>query len=142
MASNVEALLPLAAVLIPEDHISIGRLSDLLNSAYIDHIIDDSGDIYVTDGVPFPVWISIDPDAKLILMSTFFEPEAEVTIDWLTKVNQLNTSIMVSQFSYAEGCLWGRYWITFNGGLNVRHFIKMLRRFAGAFRAGVEDVTA
>ena len=36
--------------------------------------------------------------------------------------------------------LWGRYWLTYDGGLNVRHFIKMLRRFSGAFRTAVEEM--
>ena len=42
------------------------------------------------------------------------------------------------QFAYRRGAVWGSYWITHDGGLNVRQFIKMLRIFAGAFRAGLQ----
>ena len=33
--------------------------------------------------------------------------------------------------------IWGAYWMTFEGGLNVRQFVKMLRNFSGAFTAGI-----
>ena len=35
--------------------------------------------------------------------------------------------------------MWGRYF-DLDGGLNVRHLIKMLRRFAGAFRTVVDEL--
>ena len=39
---------------IGEDEVTITRLSGLLEAAFIDHTIDDDGDIYVTDGWTFP----------------------------------------------------------------------------------------
>jgi hypothetical protein len=34
--------------------------------------------------------------------------------------------------------VYGSYWMTFAGGLNVRQFVRMLRTFSGAFLAGIK----
>ena len=108
--------------------------------AYIDHETEQYGALYVVDAVAFPLWLTVDQDTKLILMFTYIEPGDEVKVDWLDKVNTLNASIMLPQFSYRDGCMWGRYYLTYDDGLCVRHLIKMLRRFAGAFRTAVEEL--
>lgn len=137
---NVLPFLPLAAQIVPEDQIDTCRISDLLNSAYIDHTTEQDGDLYVMDAVAFPLWLTVDHDNKLILMFMYIEPGNEVKFAWLNKINTLNADIILPQFSYGDGCLRGRYWLTYDGGLNVRHLVKMLRRFAGAFRAAVEEL--
>ena len=60
--------------------------------------------------------------------------------DCLERVNALNYTIMVPQFSWRENALWGQYWMTYDGGLSARHLIKILRRFTGAFRVAVEEL--
>ena len=52
-------------------------------------------------------------------------------------MNELNSTIMLPQFSYCRSSIWGAYWMTYSGGLNVRQFVKMLRHFSGAFVAGI-----
>ena len=126
--------------IISDDQINTRRISDLLNSAYIDHETEQDGALYVVDAVAFPLWLTVDQDTKLILMFTYIEPGDEVKFDWLDKVNTLNARIMLPQFSYYDGCMWGRYGLTYDGGLCVRHLIKMLRRFARAFRTAVEEL--
>ena len=137
---NVVPFLPLVTQIISDDQINTRRISDLLNSAYIDHETEQDGALYVMDGVAFPLWLTVDQDTKLILMFTYIEPGNEVKFDWLDKVNTLNASIMLPQFSYHDGCMWGRYSLTYDGGLCVRQLIKMLRRFSGAFRTAVEEL--
>ena len=94
----------------------------------------------MVDAVAFPLWLTVDQDTKLILIFTYIEPGNEMKFDWLDKVNTLNASITIPQFSYRDDCMWGRYGLTYDGGLCVRHLIKMLRRFAGAFRTAVEEL--
>lgn len=138
--SNVTPFLPaLTPQTIAEEQVSVARLSDLLNSAFLDHEIDDEC-LYVTDGVEFPIWIGVSDEVKLVDLFTYFAPEGEVPSDWVIRVNELNSTIMVPQFSIQQGALWGRYWMTYDGGLNVKHFIKMVRRFSGAFRVGVGEI--
>jgi hypothetical protein len=135
--SNVIPLVLPATHLIPEDQVTCRRLSDILDTTYCEHMIEDAGDIYITEGVEIPLWLRINADAKLIVMFTCYNAETEIPAD---RINTFNASIMLPQFSLDGTVLWGRYWLTYDGGLNVRHFVKMLRRFSGAFRTAVEEL--
>ena len=58
--SNIIPFLPgLTPPIIPEEEVTIARLSSVLDAAFIDHEIDDDGHIYVTDGIEFPLWIEL-----------------------------------------------------------------------------------
>jgi hypothetical protein len=135
--SNVVPLVPPAARLIPEDQVTLQRLSDILDATYCEAVIEEQGDIYVTEGVEIPLWLRIRTDGKLIVMFTAYDAETEIPVD---RINTFNATIILPQFSREGSVLWGRYWLTYDGGLNVRHFIKMLRRFSGAFRTAVEEL--
>ena len=137
--SNIIPFLPgLSPLVIAEEEVAISRLSSVLDAASIDHEIDDDGDIYVTDGVDFPLWIGVLSDRKLVVLFTYCSVDAKPAATWLARVNDMNEKIAVPQFVYRRGAVWGSYWITYDGGLNVRQFIKMLRNFGGAFRAGLQ----
>src|SRR5688500_5051424 len=101
--SNIFPLIPPANQLIPEDQVTRQRLSNILETTYCDHVIEDEGDIYVTDGVEIPLWIHIKSDAKLIVMVTCYDAETHISSD---SVNRLNASIILPS---TEGTvLWGR----------------------------------
>ena len=68
--SNVVPLVPPATHLIPEDQVTLQRLSDILDSSYCEHVIEEEGDIYVTEGVEIPLWLRIRAESKLIVMFT------------------------------------------------------------------------
>ena len=139
--SNVTPFIPaLSPQTIAEEQVSVARLSDVLQSAFLDHEIDD-GDLYITDGVEYPIWVAVAEEPKLVALFTYFTPEEPPPVDWLSRVNDLNNTIRVPQFSFQRDSVWGRYWMTYDGGLNVRHFIKMVRRFSGAFRVAVNEST-
>ena len=122
---------------IADDEVTITRLSGLLEAAFIDHTIDDDGDIYVTDGVDFPLWVQIDTDRKFLELLTWCSVDDQQATDWVNRVNDMNREKIVSQFSYGRDAIWGHYWMTYGGGLNVRQFVKMLRAFSSAFQAGL-----
>lgn len=124
--------------LIPESEVVGARLASLLEAAVIEFKIDSDGDIYASDGLEFPVWITIAEDKKLIAFFTFFDPEGVGAETALQTVNEINQTIVLVQFSWHGGKLWGHYWLTYDGGIDVKHFIKMLRRFSGAFVSGIE----
>ena len=67
---NVVPFFPLITQIISDDQINTRRISDLLNSAYIDHGTEQDGALYVMDAVAFPLWLTVDHDTKLILMSS------------------------------------------------------------------------
>lgn len=144
--SNIERL-PLVphSSTIPESDVSNNRLASILASAVIDNEIDDDGHIYVTDGLRFPAWITIDSDRALLCFFThytFDDTLAGIPIDEVvTAVNELNGNHILVQFHVRQKRLFGHFWMTFDSGLDPRHFIKMLRRFSGAFASGVEELS-
>ena len=122
---------------IDEADVNVARLASVLDAAVIEYTIDDDGDIYVSDGLEFPAWISIDEDKKLITFLTFFDPEC-VPQNVYFRINEINKTIVIVQFTWHSNRMWGQYWMSFDDGLNVKHLIKMLRRFTGAYRLGVD----
>ena len=109
----------------------------MLDAAFIDHEIDDDGHIYVSDGVEFPLWIEVLDKRELLSFFTYWSVGDQAEADWLSRVNELNSTIMLPQFSYCRNSIWGACWMTYAGGLNARQFVKMLRNFSGAFVAGI-----
>lgn len=122
--------------LIAEDDVCIDRLASLLTTAVIDCEQDADGDLYAHEGLEFPAWISLREDKKLITFLTQISPDLAQRKTIVGEVNSLNRSMMIVQFCWHEDRLWGQYWMTYDGGLDGRHFIKMLRRFSAAFVAG------
>ena len=136
--SNVIPFIPgLTPATLAEDEVTIARLSSLLAAAVMDHELDEDGDLYISDGLDFPAWIHIDGDRKFLMLSTYCRVE-EPGAPWLSHVNDMNSKVKVVQFCYRGDAIWGSCWISFDGGLNVRQLIKMLRAFSGAFCAGLK----
>jgi len=124
--------------LILERDVRGPRLASLLEAAVIEYKIDSDGDLYASDGLDFPVWITIAEDKKLIAFFTFFDAENTLPEDVLHTINDINQTVVLVQFSWHAGRLWGHYWMTYDGSIDVKHFVKMLRRFSGAFVSGIE----
>lgn len=138
--SNVVALVPAATPLVPQDQVTSSRLSQILEAAYFDCVTEDDGAIYITEGIEFPVWLTIDSEDKYLVMFTYVDVPDASSENWLERVNELNVNFALPQFMYARSAVWGRYWLSYDGGLNIRHFVKMLRRFSGAFRSAVTEL--
>jgi hypothetical protein len=65
--SNVVPFLSgLSPSIIPEEDVTISRLSAILEAAFIDHEVDESGDLCVTDGLEYPLWVTIDAARRLL----------------------------------------------------------------------------
>lgn len=132
---------------IPEEDVSANRLASILVSAVIENEIDDDGDIYATDGLEFPVWISVDADRKFLSFMTYVSPDEHrswAADDMLSAVNDLKATYTYVQFHWrkAKNRVCGNYFMTFDGGLDPRQFIKMLRHFSSAFCSALQEVSA
>jgi len=138
MATVVHLNREQSSSLIAEEEVTGARIASILEAAVIDHRVDPDGDIYASEGLEFPAWISIAPDKKLISFFTFYDPEDPHQQDLERRANDLNHTIVVVQFCWKSDRLWGHYWMTYDGGIDAKQFIKMLRRFSGAFVAGIE----
>ena len=45
---------------IDEDDVSTEALLQLFRRAFLKAKIDDDGDVYITDGLDFPIWVAVD----------------------------------------------------------------------------------
>ena len=122
---------------IPETEVSVQRLEALLNGALFEVELDNDGDIYVRDGLEFPVWIRVLAEDKMLKVFTYATSENGKTEPTLEVVNLMNRTIKLPQFYLDGKFVSGAFWITFDAGLAIRPFVKQLRRFAGAFLAGM-----
>lgn len=128
---------------IDEAEVTAGKLASILSSAVIDNVIDENGNIYATEGLDFPIWVSIDTERKFLCLFTYLEPAelADFPLDVvLPVVNALNQNHIVAQYHWDDGKIIAHFWMTFDSGLNPRQFVKMLRRFSGVFANGAKDL--
>ena len=75
MSNVVPFLSGLKPRLLPEEEVTISRLSAILESAFIDHEIDETGDLFVTDGLEYPLRVAIDAAGKFLHLFTYSEIE-------------------------------------------------------------------
>jgi hypothetical protein len=122
--------------IISEDEVSIARLRSVLETAVFDVKMDRDGDLYVTDGLEFPSWVRRLEDEKLLIFVTyqkFDDPDEE---DRPARMNEINHRTPLVQFHWCGNAIFGHYAMSYEGGLNGRQFIKMLRRFSSTFAQG------
>ena len=131
--------------IIPEHEVTMASLLAVLEAAYFDRELDEDGGIYVREGIDFPLWVHLLPEHNLLKLVTFFPADDQPDVDWIARVNELNCRIEVPQFCYAQDNVWASYWMTYAGGLHLRHFFKMMRRFSSSVQTAITlpyDVSA
>jgi hypothetical protein len=131
------------AQFLQETEVTAERLRSILETAVIDLEPDDEGDLYLTSGVEFPLWVHVDSDRKLIELFTFIGEVTQPDADVALRLNQLNNGYVLGQFSLIDSAIHSRHVVSFDGGLLPRQFVKLVRRFASSFReaiGGAEDL--
>ena len=114
---------------ISEDKVTLDELQCVLRSIFIECERHDDR-LQVLDGLDDPCSLRIDHDRKLVLFVSIIKCEGTLP-QALEKVNDLNGSLILARFHCDEdGDVWAEYFMTYDGGLNVRQFVKLLRRFA------------
>src|SRR5829696_1821705 len=69
--SHIEEML--MAKVINEDDVSTEALLQLFRCAFLKAKIDDDGDVCITDGLDFPIWVAVDFEERLIRFFTFMQ---------------------------------------------------------------------
>ena len=119
--------------MIEEAQVSITRLKQVLDGAFIDCEIEPEGDLYISHGLDFPIWISQDRERKLLNPYTCIGVRELALGGAHAELNELNKKLIMAKFHLHDGALWGNTWITYDGGLLPRQFVTVLRRFANVF---------
>lgn len=115
---------------ICESKVTLDELQRVLASIFIECEREHER-LRMTDGLEDPCFVTIDHDRQFILFISNIEhqgPKDRV----IEKVNELNGDIIMVRFRCDEDrdTVWAEYFMGYDGGLNVRQFVKLLRRFA------------
>lgn len=128
-----------ALVIIEDEHVRSDRLLQVLESIFVDGEIDGDGDVYVSSGLDFPVWISVDTSRKYVNIFTCIGIRDVGVEAAAAAANDLNKRLFLVKFHTDAQALWGNAWISYDGGLSVRQFVRTLRRFATVFQQATGD---
>lgn len=118
---------------IDEGQVSLDRLKQILDSAFIDSEIDSEGELFINQGLDFPVWVALESDRKSLNIYTCVGIR-KTDEQALPVVNQLNQGLILAQFHVKDRALWANHWMSIDTGLLARQFVLTLRRFATIFQ--------
>ena len=128
--------------IINEDDVSTEALLQLFRRAFLKAKIDDDGDVYITDGLDFPIWVAVDSDQRLIRFFTFMQRE-EGRPFTEAAANHANATVVLPTFHVRcdrKDRLSSHYVMTFADGVIDTHVITAARRFAGASAYGAQQL--
>jgi hypothetical protein len=131
-----------AMKVINEDDVSTEALLQLFRRAFLKAKIDDDGDLYVTDGLDFPIWVAVDTEQQLIRFFTFMQRE-EARPFTAAEANHANATVVLPTFHVRcdhKDRLSSHYVMTFADGVIDTHVITAARRFAGASAYGAQQL--
>ena len=106
--------------------------------------IDADGDIYITEGLEFPIWVSIDDEQRLIRMFTFVSWDVDAHSPITENgANHLNATIILPAFYVRKGepgKLYAHYFMSYSDGVIDSHIINLARRFSDAVIFGARQL--
>ena len=87
------------ATIIPEEAVSVAALNELFKRAFFKTKIDDEGDLYITAGLEFPIWVRVDAERKLITFFTFMHRDLNEHPPFTEALaNHLNATVTLPSF--------------------------------------------
>jgi hypothetical protein len=105
--------------------VTVERLRSILETAVIDLESDDEGDLYLTGGIDFPIWVRVDHDRKTLELFTFIRKVATDAATVALRLNQMNSNFALGQFYHLDDAIYSRHGVSFDGGLLPRQFVKI-----------------
>jgi len=130
------------AQIIREAEVTTEALLALLSRAFLNAHVDADGDVYITDGLDFPIWLAIDQEQRLLRFFTFISRDPnEQTPFTDVGANHLNATVVVPTFCVPadrKDRLCSHYVLPFTDGVIDTHVIAAARRFAGASAYGAQ----
>ncbi len=132
------------SITTPDDQISIAWLQRLFERAFFTTAVDAEGDIYIKEGLKFPIWVRLIEDEKLIRFFTYMQrdPEQHGVITERS-ANHLNATVLLATFFVSQsepGRLYTDYVLPYAHGVAPGQVIAAARRFAGASLYGAQKL--
>jgi hypothetical protein len=130
---------------IKEDKLNQDVLLKVFQESAHEAAADDDGDVYITDGLEVPCWVSYDSDLKVVKLFTYGVMKEGVNRESaLEFVNELNWNIALPSFSLRGDVdngfrMFAYYYIPTQYGINTLTLISITRRFASAFKYSIQQ---
>ena len=128
---------------LTEDEVTTDALLALLRRASLTAHVDDDGDIYITDGLDFPIWVSVDTEQRLIRFFTFMRRSEHQPPVTATDANHVNATVVLPTFYVRadhKDRLCSHFVLPYVDGVIESHVIAAARRFAGASAYGAQKL--
>ena len=126
-----------------EQEVTTHALLSLFRRAFLTAHVDDDGDIYITEGLDFPIWVSVDAEQRLIRYFTFMRRDAAQPPFTTAAANHVNATVVMPTFYVRadhRDRLCSHYVVPFVDGVIDTHVITAARRFAGASAYGAQKL--
>lgn len=118
---------------LSEDQVHYEKLRGLFASILVTGEIDASGYLYLAEELPFPMWLFIDEERKLLQFITYTPLVVGIQdVCPLSHVNGLNRVYIGVQFHHHQDRLWANTWMSYDTGIILRHLFREARRFSSA----------
>ncbi len=132
------------SIVTSDGEVSIAWLQSLFERAFFTSTVDAEGDIYITEGLEFPIWLRVIEEEKLIRFFTYLQhdPEQHGPITERS-ANHLNATVLLATFYVHRnepGRLYTDYVLPYGHGIVAAQVITAARRFAGASLYGARQL--
>ena len=121
------------------------KLKGVFQTPFLDVSIDDDGDLYVKDGLGYPIWVTLDEEKSFVKFVTFATfDDIEKSTDVLQVVNDLNHRLVVVRFSLnpdqEKVVVDADYFVSYKGGLSTANLVNSAKRFASTSKFGFDKL--
>lgn len=118
-----------AGSIFPDDIVTVELLQGLLAKFKIEAILDEYGDLAISEGFGPELFIRLEPKRHWIVFHTDFSTPILDEEQNREFANYLNESLTMAQFSVKSGGIGMEYFMYYRNGLNINQVMSMAQRF-------------
>jgi len=117
--------------LIPEREVSLVRLQEVFEAAFVENDVDDDGDLLIRTENGTKIFITLDEHNKLVRFTSLYGLRADGDEDAKKELaNSLNDNIVFVRFSLSSNsALICDYYLPYNGAVAPLHIVTATRLF-------------
>lgn len=114
--------------------LSLETFRKVLDEAHFTFETDGDGDLYISEGLEFPLWINVNEDEKLLKIITFASL-AENADEFLSLqlANRINVNFFPNAVSVSDGKLESYFYVFLDEVMSEQNLIRILRNCSSAF---------
>ncbi len=126
---------------IAETEVTCDSLLSALRNVFIDTKIDEDGDLCVTDGLKWPIWIKLDREARVVELHSYVEFAPENMQSLGAIANRCNANYCYAQF-YAQTSknrIHASAFYFYDDMILLKQFERLMRYFASTVYEAAYD---